>query len=202
MIGFFQPGQGGLRHHEGGAVIHGLYQVVFLQRGVFDIGDGQRAGIVDEDVDTAKGFGGLGHGRHHLGFFAHIDLQRQGAATGGHDFFSHGINGAGQLVVGLGRLCSDHDVGAIARATQGNGAANATAAAGDEDGAIFQCGHGGLTMGIVDPLVFVSLGISVFSIRCFVASLLRCLFNSAFASCRLFCPLSPRERAGVRGSCK
>jgi hypothetical protein len=50
-----------------------------------------------------KMLGGAGHGQRHGGLVAHVQLQGQGAAAGGFDFFGDAEDGAGQLRVGIRR---------------------------------------------------------------------------------------------------
>ncbi len=92
-----------------------MHEVVALHGRTGKPGEPDRARVVDDDVDTAEPLDGLGDGRLHFAFFAHVDLERQRLAAGGFDFFGRRIDGAGQFRVGDFRLRRDNDVGAVAR---------------------------------------------------------------------------------------
>ena len=84
-----------------------------------------------ELLEAAKFVGGFAHHGKHLVVFTHIDLQRQAARTEGAHFFGHAVYGAGKLGMRFGRFGGDDDIGAGARAGEGNRAADTARGAGD-----------------------------------------------------------------------
>ena len=92
--GFLQMGQAQLAGHEGAATVDLMHQVVGLHGGGFGAGQGDGTGIVDQNVDAAKGVYGLVHGGLQLFLVANIPHAGQGCATRLADFLGRGIDGA------------------------------------------------------------------------------------------------------------
>jgi hypothetical protein len=74
------------------------------------------------------------------------DIGRDGERrpAGRLDFLGGRVNGAGKLGMGVGRLGSDDDIGAVARGAQCDREANAALAAGNEQRLAFEIGHSDL----------------------------------------------------------
>ncbi len=76
-------------------------------------GKGKGAGIVDQNIDAAKGLHGLVHGGLELFLVANIPYAGQGGTSGLADFLGGGIDGAGQFGMGLRGFGEQNDVGAV-----------------------------------------------------------------------------------------
>jgi hypothetical protein len=92
------------------------------------------AGVVDQDVDAAELLRGLRDGCGELGIVADVAKDRQPLAAGFVDLLGRGVDRAWELGMRLGRLGGNGDVRPVARRPQGDGQADASAAAGDEEG--------------------------------------------------------------------
>ena len=124
----------GLGGQEGPARIDLVHQVVALHVRRLGAGQADGRGVVDADVDAAELGRRLLHRLEHIGVVAHVDDQRQGVAAGFLDLLGGRIDGAGQVLVRLGGLGGDGDIGPVAGGAQRDGQADAAAGAGDEEG--------------------------------------------------------------------
>ena len=142
MVGFPEPGQGCLAADEDRPGVDGLHQVVAFYGQVRHALQAYGAGVVDQAVDAAEVVGGLFHDLGYLVFILDVQFQCQCLAARVFHFLSDGVDGAGKLGVRFIGFGCDDDVGALARAGEGDGAADAAAAAGDEDGfSVKRAGH-------------------------------------------------------------
>ncbi|MNY56227.1 hypothetical protein D3C86_1922840 [compost metagenome] len=73
--GFLQVGQGSLAAQQHGARVDLVHQVEALEFDVLDSGQLDRASVVDQRIDGAEMFVGLGQRLAHGDFIAHIHLQ-------------------------------------------------------------------------------------------------------------------------------
>ena len=97
-----------------------------------------RARVVDADVDAAEALGRLRDGVRDGVGVAHVADDRQRLPAGRLDLLGGGVDRAGQLRVGLGGLGQQRHVGAVAGRAQRDREADAAAAAGHEQGPVFQ----------------------------------------------------------------
>ena len=140
-LALLQVGQRGLAADHHGAGVDLVHQIEALGLQALDAHQLDGAGVVHHRVDTAEVPGGLGHRLAHGVFIAYVQLQGQCLAAGGLYFLGDAEDGAFEFRVGFGALGGDDDVGAVARGTQGDLAADAAAGAGDEEGLAVE-GHG------------------------------------------------------------
>ena len=113
--------------------VDGVHQVVALHGSVEGRGQGDGAGVVDADIDSAVGLDGLRHRLLHLIFEADIADQRQGVATGVADLLGGGVDGARQPGMWFGGFGGDGDVGAVPCRAQGDGQSDSPARSGNEE---------------------------------------------------------------------
>ena len=94
-----------------------------------------RGGVVDDDVDAAETIDGGGDGGRHLVLVRDVGLEGEGVAPGGDARGGGVLDRAGERRVVLGGLREYHHVRAAARATHGDGLADASRRARHHDGA-------------------------------------------------------------------
>ena len=138
--GLLQLRQAGRRAQVGATRVDAVHQVEALHGRGFGAGHADGAGVVDQDVDTSKGFHRLGHRRKHGIIVAYVHRQRQRLATRRFNLGRRAVDGAGQLGIRVGGLGQDDDVGAVPRRAFGNGQANTTRGTGDEQGLALERG--------------------------------------------------------------
>jgi hypothetical protein len=97
------------------------HQVKSLHRRRFGRRQVDRAGVIDEDVDAAKGLGRPSGRSNHLFFLADVAPDRERLAPRGLDFSRRTVNRAGQLGVRFNGFGRDRDVGAIRGRTPDDG---------------------------------------------------------------------------------
>ncbi|MNK92398.1 hypothetical protein D3C87_1125210 [compost metagenome] len=136
--GLLQVRQRSLAAQQDGAGVDLVHQVKTLEFEVLDPGQLDRPGVVDQCIDTAEMFVGLGQRLTYGILFTYIHLQGQRLAACGFHFPGHAENRARQLGVGFGTFGGDHNVGPIACGPQRNLAADAAAGTGDEQGFALQ----------------------------------------------------------------
>lgn len=119
--------QGFARDQEGAASV-GFEDGVPLSEGqALEGGGGKDGGVVDEDVETAKGGGDLGDGGADRGFGANIAGDREGTVAKGGDRCGGGSG------IGFRGAIGDGDIGAGVSEGERDGAAQAASASGNED---------------------------------------------------------------------
>ena len=129
-----EKGQRRLGRGKGAAGIDAHDEIVAPHRRRRRIGQAERAGVVDQDVDAAEGLRRPGHGVAEAGVVAHVDRQGERPAAGLFHVLGRGIDRARQFRMRLGRLGGDHDVGAVLRRADADGMADPAGRAGDEQG--------------------------------------------------------------------
>jgi hypothetical protein len=127
-----------LRHEERAARVDVLHEVVALHRQLLGAGDGDRARVVDDDVDAAEPLDRLRDGARHRLLVADVAHDRQGLAARRLDRLGSGVDRALELGVRLGGLGDQRDVRAIAGGALRDREADAAARAGDEHGLAFE----------------------------------------------------------------
>src|SRR5262249_54953615 len=126
--------------HERAAGVDRLHQVVALDLQRLGAGQVDRRGVVDAYVDPAEPLGGLRDGGRDLGLVADVADYRQRLAACRLDLRGRGVYRPLQPGMRLGRLGDQRDVGAVPRRPDRDRQADATAAAGDEQGLALE-GH-------------------------------------------------------------
>ena len=136
-------GQGGLAAQIGSARIDLMHQIETLHVEFVDAAQIDGAGVVDQNIDAAKGFDGFLHRRLDLIVEADIAGQRQRLAAGRFNLRRRRIDRAGDLGIFRNAFRRNGDLCAIARGAFGDGETDATAGAGDEKRFAFErAGHG------------------------------------------------------------
>src|SRR5262249_42962605 len=120
--------------HERAAGVDRLHQVIALDLQRLGAGQVDRRGVVDAYIDPAEPLDGLRDGPLDLGLVADVADYRQRAAARRLDLRGRGAHRALQPGVRLSRLGDQRDVGAAPRRPERDRQADATAAAGDEQG--------------------------------------------------------------------
>ena len=109
-----------------------MHEIEPLHLGRLAVGQRDRAGVIDDDVDAAEMLRRLIERAAHARLVAHIDDERQRSAARRLDLSGGGVDRAGQLGIGLRGLGGDGDIGAVARRAQADRQADAARRAGDE----------------------------------------------------------------------
>src|ERR1700679_1875471 len=108
-----QGGRGQLRAQVSAARVDLVHQVEALHVRLGGIRETDRAGVVDEDVQTAELFYSSLDGIRDLRVIADVDRERQRLAACGLDLPRRAIDSAGKFRVGLLRLRGDGDIRAV-----------------------------------------------------------------------------------------
>ena len=133
--------QARLADAERAACVDLMHQVEALHRRVERPGQIDGAGIVDADVDAAEGRHGLLDGRSHGGLVSYVDGYRQGPTAGVDDRLGRAVDRPRKLGVWAVGLRQQGDVGAVACRPEGDGQADASAGAGNQQRATAETGH-------------------------------------------------------------
>ena len=142
--GLPEKGQRRLGRGKGAAGVDAHDQVVAPHRRRRRIGQAERAGVVDQDVDAAERLRRRFHGIAEAGVVAHVDRQGKRPAAGLFHILRRAVDRTRQFRMRLGRLGGDDDVGAVLRRPEADGVADAAGRAGDEQGLSLQSGHAAL----------------------------------------------------------
>ncbi len=141
ICGFFglqQMRDARLRTGEGAAHIDLMHQIKPFQRSSQGAGEANRTGIIDQDVNAAKGLHRLRHGGLDLILEPDVHRARQRFPTRRFHLRRGRMDGAGQLRMRLSRLGRNDNIGAVPRRAEPDRFANPPAGTGDEYGLSFQ----------------------------------------------------------------
>ncbi len=130
---FFQMRQRGLGAEKHRARIDALHQVVARRRGLLDVCQVDRAGVVNQRIQPAEALDRRRDGCRHLFLLADIDFHGERLTAGCLHLRGGLVDRAREFRVRRSGLRSDDDVGTFARQPHGDGFADAAARAGDED---------------------------------------------------------------------
>ena len=120
VVRLFQERDREFRHHERAARIDLMHEIETLHVGRLRVGQRDRAGIVDHDIDAAELKRRLIQRTAHRRLVAHIDDERQRLPASLLDLGGGGEDRAGKFWMGLGRLRGNGDVRAVARGLEAN----------------------------------------------------------------------------------
>ena len=118
-----------------------MHEIVALHRCRVGCGQEDGTGVVDQNIDAAKGLYSFVDCGLDVCVVTDIDFDRQRLAASLLNFLCRGVDGAWQARVRFGGLGCDNDVGAIGGCTQRYGFADTAAATGDEEGLACKCAH-------------------------------------------------------------
>ncbi|MCY1312510.1 hypothetical protein D9M70_629370 [compost metagenome] len=111
-----------------------MHQVKALEFDVLNARQLDCAGVVDQRINAAEMFVGLGQCFTHRDFITHIHLQGQRLAACVLDFLRHTENRTRQFGMRLGTFGRNHNVGPVARGAQCDLTTNPATGAGNEQG--------------------------------------------------------------------
>ena len=138
VCAFLEMGQGVLNCHVDSSHIDRVHQVKTLHLGLFGVRQLNSAGIVDDDVDTTKGFNGFGDGGLELLFVADVALNSKSLTAGGYDGISCGVYCARQFVVGGYCFGGDGNAGSVLSGSESNCQTDASRGAGNKKNLVLE----------------------------------------------------------------
>ena len=118
-----------------------MHQIIALHRRLERAGQADGGGVVDKNINPAEGPGRLGHCRLDQLLLAHIDDKRQGLAARRLDLLRRGVDGAGQLGMGLSGFGRNHHIGAIGSGPLADSEADPPACTGNKEGLSLKISH-------------------------------------------------------------
>ncbi len=138
VIGFEEVGQTSLGAEEGPAGIHLVHEVVALHRRVEGIGKENRAGIVDQDINTSERFYRFLYRRIHLVFKTDIHDQRKCFSACSADFLCGGINRTRKGGMWVSSFSCNHNICTFFSQAKGDRKADAPAGTCNKNRFVFE----------------------------------------------------------------